>query len=1188
MTRSLGGRGALWGVLTVLGAGMAAPVLAAEPWQDALASICTKPIADDGKLCGAAAKGAPADLEQAATRLERFGRFADAATVQTKVVALRRAAAPAPAALVESLGRQSLLLRRAGRYADASAAATAALAETLPPDPASDQARATALQADGMMARSLGNYAHAAEQLSAALALRQKATPPDLAAQAEVTEALADAVGNSGKLPDALQLAQTAADLAEKVDGKTGPFHAHITITLALIDRALGKFPDAEQLLAQATAQIEAARGPAHPDLADALAAQGILYRSMGRAKDAEAATSRALEIRVASLGPGHPDVATSANNLAVIYQRSNRLDPAEKLIRQVIAIRETVLGPDSPEVGSACNNLAELLRNENRLAEAETYYVRSVQIRARALGPDHPEVATSLANLALLHRQQDRLSLAENELRRALSIREKALPPDHPDIASTLTNLGDVLVAEDRSDDAIGVYARALGIQEKALGPDHPDLATTLNNLAKLYRDDRQPKQAEAFYVRALTIMQKAYPAGHPEVANTLGNLAELYREEGRIDDAAKLQETALQMREAAFGPNHPAVATSLLNLALVRRDQKRYVDAEPLLQRAIEIRSKAYGDLHPDVANGYNTLADLQTLEGKPTDGLVSMRKATAIFRARASRGEEADTRAADGERRDARYAFVHHVELLAAVPSTPEIVAESFEVAQLAQGVTVGSVVAKMAARFAAGTGELSEVVRKQQDAQEQWRKVDATLIKAAGAPAASRDMAAEDKLRAERAQLSGQVRDFETLLNDKFPAYADATSQNPESLPKLQKLLRPDEVLISYLVAPAASYAWVIRADSAQMVRLEIGWNQLDQVVHLLRRGLDPTLVSPEARAASRLPTFDAKLSFELQKKIFAPLVPALHGAKHVMVVVDGPLQSLPPSVMVGSEPPTGLNEPVDYRKVDWLARHYSFAILPSVNSLRALRTFAKPTTAREPFLGFGAPKLGGPRLRNRNQAVMKGEAIDVNLVNQLNPLPETADELHAIADTLKAPTDDVILADQATRPHLRGLDLADYRVVAFATHGLMAGELKGLNEPALVLTPNTAGDSPDDGLLRASEIAQLHFDADWVVLSACNTAAPEGGSTTESLSGLARAFFYAGSRSILVSHWPVNSGASVQLTTTAVRAVVDNPKLGKAEALERSMVRLMDQSDPLYAHPMMWAPFVVVGEGDFNG
>ncbi|HEV2676329.1 MAG TPA: CHAT domain-containing tetratricopeptide repeat protein [Aliidongia sp.] len=1168
-----------WSLLAALRLGLTGPAGAAEPWQDAMAPVCARPADDDGPLCAAATRGDGSGLERVASRLERLGRFADATTVETQVVVVTRVGPPA--VRVRSLARQALLLRRAGRYGEARTAAKAALAEDLPAGAATDDARALALEADGMMGLALGSYGPAETQLRAALALRQAENPVDPIALAALTNALADAVGNGGKLTDALQLAQNAADLAERVDGKAGPIHAHTVITLALIDRALGRFAEAERLLTASVGTIESARGPLHPDLADALNAAGILYRAMGRPRDAEAATARALEIRVAALGPGHPDVATSANNLAVLYQRSNRLAPAEKLFRQVIAIRESALGPDSPEVGSACNNLADLLRTENRLTEAEAYYVRSVQIRARALGPDHPEVATSLANLALLHRQQDRLSLAENELRRALAIREKALPSDHPDIAATLTNLGDVLVAEDRSDDGIGVYARALTIQEKALGPAHPDLAATLNNLAKLYRDNRQPKQAESFYLRALGILQQAYPAGHPEIANTLGNLAELYREQGRIDEAAADQEAALKIREVAFGPTHPAVATSLLNLALVRRDQKRLADAEPLLRRAIEIRTAAFGDLHPDVANAYNTLADLQTLEDRPADGLESMRRATAIFRGRASRGEEADTRAADGERRDARYAFVHHVELLAATGDGPSQTAEAFEVAQLAQGVSVGSVVAKMAARFAAGTGALSDIVRQQQDAQEQWRRVDATLIKAAATPAAGRDLAAEDQLQAERTALSGQVRNLDVLLHERFPAYAEATSQEPEGLAALQKLLKRDEVMVSYLVAPLATYAWVIRQDGAEMIRLPVGWGQLDQVVRLLRRGLDPSSIAADAR--DRLPVYDAKLAFELQKKIFAPLVPALHGATHLLVVVDGPLQALPLNVLVGTKPPADLEQPIDYRRVDWLARHYAFAVLPSVNSLRALRAFAKPTAAKEPFLGFGAPRLGGPRLRNRTPVAMQGESIDVNLVNQLNPLPETADELREIARTLKAPVGDVILSDQATRPHLHDLDLADFRVVAFATHGLMAGELKGLTEPALVLTPNQ-GANPDDGLLRASEIAQLHFDADWVVLSACNTAAAGGETTTESLSGLARAFFYAGSRSILVSHWPVNSGASVFLTTAAVQSVVDDPTLGKAEAVERSMVKLMETGDPLYAHPMMWAPFVVVGEG----
>ena len=131
---------------------------------------------------------------------------------------------------------------------------------------------------------------------------------------------------------------------------------------------------------------------------------------------------------------------------------------------------------------------------------------------------------------------------------------------------------------------------------------------------------------------------------------------------------------------------------------------------------------------------------------------------------------------------------------------------------------------------------------------------------------------------------------------------------------------------------------------------------------------------------------------------------------------------------------------------------------------------------------------------------------------------------------------------------------------------------------------LVLTPPEKGSEPDDGLLTAGEISQLKLDADWVVLSACNTAAPDGTPGADGLSGLARAFFYAGARSLLVSHWSVSSDAAVALTTR----MFDESSKGvpKAEALRRSMLALMANTDkPYFAHPAFWAPFVVVGEGN---
>jgi CHAT domain-containing protein len=198
-----------------------------------------------------------------------------------------------------------------------------------------------------------------------------------------------------------------------------------------------------------------------------------------------------------------------------------------------------------------------------------------------------------------------------------------------------------------------------------------------------------------------------------------------------------------------------------------------------------------------------------------------------------------------------------------------------------------------------------------------------------------------------------------------------------------------------------------------------------------------------------------------------------------------------------------------------------------------------------------------------------------------------PLHDTADELCAVAKDLKLGADDIVLGAKATEATVKRLSgegqLARYRVVHFATHGTLSGEISGTSEPGLILTPPAEQTEVDDGYLSASEVAALKLDADWIILSACNTAAG-GAQGAEALSGLARSFFYAGARAMLVSHWAVDSAATVKLITHAVGATARDKKLGRAEALRRAMLAMIDKGEPHEAHPAYWSPFVVVGEG----
>jgi CHAT domain-containing protein len=151
--------------------------------------------------------------------------------------------------------------------------------------------------------------------------------------------------------------------------------------------------------------------------------------------------------------------------------------------------------------------------------------------------------------------------------------------------------------------------------------------------------------------------------------------------------------------------------------------------------------------------------------------------------------------------------------------------------------------------------------------------------------------------------------------------------------------------------------------------------------------------------------------------------------------------------------------------------------------------------------------------------------------------------------------------------------------------------LVPGDIDGLTQPALALTAPGIANVRGDGLLTMEEILPLKLDADWVLLSACNTGAGSGAGA-EAASGLGRAFFYAGSRSLLVTNWSVDSASARDLVTDIFRRHTADSSLSRGEALQRAMLGLIDgqgfvesgQTIYSYAHPMFWAPYSLVGDG----
>ena len=297
----------------------------------------------------------------------------------------------------------------------------------------------------------------------------------------------------------------------------------------------------------------------------------------------------------------------------------------------------------------------------------------------------------------------------------------------------------------------------------------------------------------------------------------------------------------------------------------------------------------------------------------------------------------------------------------------------------------------------------------------------------------------------------------------------------------------------------------------------------------------------------------------------------------------------------------------------YREVPWLARTHAVTLVPSAAALRTLRALPPGSAKREGLIGFGDPLFNaeqaaeattpqagvqlaeattrGLPLRRRSSPQTRN--VENAELGQLPRLPDTTDELKSIALALQADPSKVLsLGAAANEEAVKKAALSKFRIIVFATHGLVPGDLDGLTQPALALSAPSLSGTQGDGLLTMEEILALKLDADWVVLSACNTGAAAGAGA-EAASGLGRAFFYAGTRAILVTNWSVHSASARELVSDLFRRQAADARITRGEALRQAMIAMLDgpgfvdaagKTAFAYAHPLFWAPYTIIGDG----
>ena len=982
---------------------------------------------------------------------------------------------------------------------------------------------------------------------------------------------------------------------------------------------------------------------PGHPARAEVMHRLGRTYGALAKFDKAEVFLKRSLAIQEKRLRPDHPTLIKHLRDLATWHERKGDIERGVHLQRRATSIAEKTWGENALPVGYQLHRSAQLALAQGDPKRAERLTRRAIKIVKGHPGPKPPGLGAMVSFLAVSLTEQQRANEAEPFFKQAVTIAENTRDANAEGISASLLNLGRFYNLQGRYNEAETLLRRSLSVAESVLGSEHPFIAVILLELAGAQSGPHPKEKARALLKRAVRLREKAFGPNHPGVARALVRAAQTENPE----DAESHLLRALDILERAFGQQHSGLVWLLSDLAEINVKLGRANEALSYAQRGLKIADASFNDFHPGRLRILQQIARLQSRKKNWREADKYLAEAVKSAIARTSKRWKHTAKSFSDRNRERLpihgAAIVSRIKIRSLMAATDETIArgftnEGFEHAQWANASAAASALARMSSRFAVDDDTLGGAIRERQDLVAEWRSRDKRRTRFLAQPVADRNHKAneanEERLRA----IDQRMSEIDKRLAGDFPQYAELVNPKPVRVDQIQAQLLPNEVLLFLVDTPSldeipdASFIWVLTPNKAYYVKTSLGGHSLRNEVLALRCGLNRAAwYGTRAQRCSELlgiplanaPAGSDSLPFDLQRaqfvynELFGQIAEVIRG-KQLLIVPTGAFNGLPMQVLVTQFVPPA--QKPNYSKVMWFGQQNALTILPTVTSFNALRVFAKSSKALAPFVGFGNPLLKGvngaddsawkhqscaqvskralefagtPRApRVSIDKLFRGELADVATLVRQPPLPETAQELCEVARSAGSVdvNDVVYLGERATEAQLKQLSasgtLAQARIVHFATHGLLARETSSLSqvlaEPALLLTPPKQASQQDDGLLTTSEIARLKLDADWVILSACNTAAGDHGSG-QAFSGLARAFFYAGARALLVSHWYVDSQATVQLITGAFRTIRNYPRISRAEAMRRAMTAMIEAGGRT-SHPSYWAPFVVVGAG----
>ncbi|MBN8819031.1 MAG: CHAT domain-containing protein [Sphingomonas sp.] len=921
-------------------------------------------------------------------------------------------------------------------------------------------------------------------------------------------------VGAQGKAPDRTKLEQLFARFdAANPDADPAAYRSLAADSLAEARRLYpASHPDVA-LGRLNVAQTMAASGEMDKALAEVNAILPVLARASGSPAH-RTAWRNALSTQAYILNFKGDHAAALAINERLVADYKAQPDPAHR-----------------KDYATALSNLAASYLEHGRLDDALARNAEAIEI-ALTLDPVPGDVAIWNANrVAYLYsagRTEDAIAAAQSAIARV----GPAIGADHPMMSNLYANLGAILMRVNRPHDAMPMIRRAYELIEKTAGAPTQNSATMRVQFAQALIRAGQYEDAIAFLRDATPIIDAQLGEKSDRALVARDTLLIALIGTGKGKEAQTLAQQLLAVRDARLPEGHRDRANARDNLAKAAFANQDWATAESAAQDSVSLRRRALPADHPDLLLARALLLRVQDRAGTraSADLLAEARElfAALMLNANLARGS------AQAERQRPAYGWL--AELFARRGATEDAfkaqqwaarssIDDALAIAQSERSATVDPA-------FAALVSQRRQLLAARQGLEA---RIDANLAK----PDPAFDLASlTTQLAANRAEIIG--------IDARFtPAQRAQLAFTPSSLADVQAASRNRivTVMITDLGGP-----WLVTAVNGSRMQqyLLAGDSPVRALVARLRGGLNAGSAAP----------FDRVAAADLYTALFpADAGAMLRSAKRMAVIANGSLGALPFGLLVP-----------DAKGKGYLA-----------DRLVVSRLVRAPQAGDAAGSG-GAPSetliaLGGVEGQQAGALMAMRSAGTARAIEALPALPDARRELAALADAIGVQDVRLLIGAQATEAQLRATSVPQGAVLAFATHGLVSGELDGLEEPALLLTP--AG--KDDGLLKPSEIGGLSLPARLVILSACNTASAADEDRPQ-LTGLVQGFFLAGAERVMASHWPVRDDIARRLSVGTVKGMRAGTDPATALHAAMAAVRTGKDGEPGADHPALWAPF----------